>query len=547
MSVEENKASTRRFVEEFINKNNPAVADELIAEDFVNHTPSSGISSDREGLKQIIALYHQRFPDFQLTIEKVVGENDKVVEFGKMTGTHTGASMGIPPTNNKMDVSYVFISRIQGGKVKERWTMINEMEVMRQLVAGKRYQGINSVNYTVSDIEKAKNWYSQVFNMKPSFESPFFAFFLIGDSAFVLIPSTNPTIKSMDSNFAYWKVDDIDSEYKRLQELGAKVKEEMNSSFNSKRATFIDPFGNIFGITATITDMNRSLVEEEPSSTAMAVTIYRALAALDEREEIRGNDHMAEIFLPDNIKAFLINAIKTREAMANQSPGMYEYIMARTAYFDHLYENALRENISQIVFLGAGYDTRPYRFKNLIKDTKIFELDIQTTQRNKLKLLQQNNISIPEQLTFVSINFNRDTFEDVLFRAGYKKNQKNLFIWEGVTYHILPKAVDDTLDFIKSTSSKDSSVCFDYASYWPEVLNAYGVKQLTEAMRASNPGEGGGFIIERGKMESFLAERGYKLINHLTAEEIEKKYLILKDGSLAGKVLGHSCLAQASI
>ena len=549
MSGEENKALTRRIIEEFINKNSPAVADELIADDFINHTPPSGISPDREGLKQMVAFLHQRYPDVQMTLEDVVVENDKVVEIGRMKGTHTGWSMGIPPTNRKIDVNYIFISRIQEGKLKDRWGIINEMEVMRQLASSeeKGYHGLRSITYTVSDIEKAKNWYSQVFNITPTYESAFIVIFLIGDSGFVLIPSISSTLKSMDGNFAYWEVDDIRSEYSRLQKLGAKVHEEISSSFNRKRASFRDPFGNIFGITSPISDINKNALQEDPSQTAMGVTVWRALAAVDEREEIRGNDFMAEIFLSDNVKATLKNTIRARKMLTTQTPGMYEYIISRTAYFDNIYEKALRDNISQVVFLGAGYDTRPYRFKHLIKDTKIFELDIQTTQQNKLKLLQQNNIPKPDQLTYVSINFNTDTFEDVLLRAGYRKGQKNLFIWEGVTYHILHQAVDNTLHFIKSTSASHSSVCFDYSTYWPEMWNTYGVKELLETMRTLHPGEGSKFSIERGKIESFLSERGYKLIDHLTAEEIEKKYLMLKDGSSAGKIVGIFCFAQASI
>ena len=113
-----------------------------------------------------------------------------------------------------------------------------------------------------------------------------------------------------------------------------------------------------------------------------------------------------------------------REEMISRTPGMYEYIIARTTYFDHIVEQALRDNIPQILFLGAGYDTRPYRFKDLIKDTRIFELDIHTTQQYKMKLLHQKNIPIPEQLTFVSINFNTETLEDTLLEAGYRKDKK---------------------------------------------------------------------------------------------------------------------------
>lgn len=64
-------------------------------------------------------------------------------------------------------------------------------------------------------------------------------------------------------------------------------------------------------------------------------------------------------------------------------PGGYEYITARTKHFDHLFKVALEENIPQIIFLGAGYDTRAIRFKKFIQHTKIFELDAPTTQQHK--------------------------------------------------------------------------------------------------------------------------------------------------------------------
>ena len=409
------------------------------------------------------------------------------------------------------------------------------------------YQGLRSLVYKVSDIEKAKNWYSRVFNTKPYLDMAVVVLFSIGDSILALSQSKGATIKSDDSVIAYWEVDDIDSEYKRLLELGATVHTEIDTVLNTKRATVIDPFGNIFGIRSRIADAGRQSVERKPSQTAMGVATARALAAVEDREEIRGHDYLAQIFLPEDIKASLKNAKIMREMMASRIPGMYEYITARTTYFDFIVEKALRENISQLVVLGAGYDTRAYRFKDLIKDTKIFELDIHTTQQHKIKLLQQNNIPVPEQLTFVPINFNKETLEDVLFKAGYNKEKKNFFVWEGVTYYLAPKAVDDTLNFIKSTSSVGSTVCFDYSSHWPEMLEAYGVKKLIETMKNDYSGEKTRFAVERGKIESFFTDRGYEICDHLTAEEMERKYLTLRDGSLAGHVVGIFCFAQASV
>ncbi len=406
------------------------------------------------------------------------------------------------------------------------------------------FRSLKSVIYKVKNIEKATEWYNELFGTEPALNTSALIVYLIGDYSLGLVPRTESASKSDDSTHVYWEVDDVESAYKRMLLLGATPDTEINMSFNIKRATVRDPFGNILGIRTVAA--GKESVEQQPSQTAMGVATARALGAIDEREEIRGHDYLAEIFLPEDQKALLKNPAY-RELIANITPGRYEYMIARTAYFDDIVEKALHENIPQIVFLGAGYDTRPYRFKDLIKDTRIFELDIHTTQQQKIKLLHQNNIPIPEQLTFVSINFNTETLEDVLFKAGYKKNQKNLFIWVGVIYYLLPKTVDDTLRFIRLTSSVGSTVCFDYTAFWPEMLNAYGVKQLVESMRTNNPGEPGRFSIERGKIESFLSDRGYKMIDHLTAEEMERKFLTLNDGSLAGHVVGLFCFAHAAV
>jgi methyltransferase (TIGR00027 family) len=122
-------------------------------------------------------------------------------------------------------------------------------------------------------------------------------------------------------------------------------------------------------------------VETHPSETALSVAFLRALAAKDDREEIRCQDNLAEIFLTEEKKKPLNEKSSRSRIMMNKlSPGMYEFIIARTAYFDHIFKQALLENLPQIVILGAGYDSRAYRFCNLNQDTSIYELDAEPTQ-----------------------------------------------------------------------------------------------------------------------------------------------------------------------
>ena len=133
MSIKENKVLATRIVEELINKNNPAIANEIFAADFVNHNPQFGVTPDLEGLKLMIALLHQGFPDIHLTIEDMIAENDKVVLRIRSTGRHTGEFLGIQPTTRSIDSHQISIIRIEEGKVRERWNVTDQLEVMRQL------------------------------------------------------------------------------------------------------------------------------------------------------------------------------------------------------------------------------------------------------------------------------------------------------------------------------------------------------------------------------------------------------------------------------
>ena len=324
------------------------------------------------------------------------------------------------------------------------------------------FKSLKRITYLVEDIEKAKKWYCKILNTEPVFDTPFAAIFNIGGNSLSIVKQTGPLHSDNERSTTYWEVDDIDDSYKTLLESGATSHTEVKTILNIKTAKVIDPFGNIIGITG-MADSKKQAVENQPSETAMNVAFSRAIAALEDREKIKGRDYIAEIFLDDDKKKYLKDKM-LREVAINKfiTPRLYGYLLARTAFIDNVFEKALIEKIPQILFLGAGYDSRSCRFSALIKETKIFELDINTTQEYKKKMLLQSKIKIPDQLTFVAINFKTDSIEKALLDTGYDKNKKTLFIWEGVMYYLSAQAVDETLKFVKSNSPSGSTICFDY-------------------------------------------------------------------------------------
>ena len=236
--------------------------------------------------------------------------------------------------------------------------------------------------YGVSDLAKAKEWYRQVLGKEPVFDSPVAVAFLVGASVLSLTPHIGAS-DGKEGVIVYWTVDDAVSAHRRLCELGATPRTDLTTMVGMRSATLKDPFGNVVGIVSEVPAYEKT-VEQKPSDTARGVANLRFIATLEEQEEIRGRDYLAEVFVPEEWKTSFRDPVKRKWFVTEfLPPGMYHGHIARTALFDGLVEDALKGHIPQIVFLGAGYDSRPYRFAALIKGTRIFELDAPPTQKHK--------------------------------------------------------------------------------------------------------------------------------------------------------------------
>ena len=133
MGTEENKAIVRRVSEQAVGGGDLGVMDELVADDFVDHSALPGTPPGREGAKAFVHVFHAGFPDLSLTNEDIIGEGDKVVHRYVLRGTHQGEFMGIPPTGNRVEVHGIDELRVSGGKIVERWGHVDELGLMQQL------------------------------------------------------------------------------------------------------------------------------------------------------------------------------------------------------------------------------------------------------------------------------------------------------------------------------------------------------------------------------------------------------------------------------
>ena len=131
---EENKALSRRSMEELFNMGNLDAADEFIAQDHVHHDPTMPEEGHGpEDFKQFASMYRSAFPDVHIEIEDQIAEGDKVVSRWVARGTHEGDLMGITPTGNRVTTAGMTIDRIADGKIAETWDNYDAMGMMQQL------------------------------------------------------------------------------------------------------------------------------------------------------------------------------------------------------------------------------------------------------------------------------------------------------------------------------------------------------------------------------------------------------------------------------
>ncbi|MGZ2369885.1 VOC family protein [Ancylomarina sp. YFZ004] len=109
--------------------------------------------------------------------------------------------------------------------------------------------GLRTVVYKVADLDNAKDWYSNAFGIQAYFDEPFYVGFNIGGYELGLLPDDRPKIEKGEGVVAYWGVEDIDSVFKEMIDLGAEVHEKpTNVGGELMVASLIDPWGNIIGL-----------------------------------------------------------------------------------------------------------------------------------------------------------------------------------------------------------------------------------------------------------------------------------------------------------
>ena len=224
----------------------------------------------------------------------------------------------------------------------------------------------------------------------------------------------------------------------------------------------------------------------------------------------------------------------------DESPESYAgffYVNARTRHIDEQLKAAAREGVEQVLVLGAGFDSRAYRFHDVYPRLKFFEIDLPATTRAKQDAVIRVLGHLPQYVKYVAIDFDAQTLDSELPAAGYDPEKRSLFIIEGVTMYVNSAGNEAMFEFIRRHSPAGSRLVFDYIlrqvvegnyeGLYAARAEATGLAQIGEPLVTGwTPTEA----------HSLLQRHGLELIRDLDDGELTRRYLISSEGRPDGRL-----------
>lgn len=208
-------------------------------------------------------------------------------------------------------------------------------------------------------------------------------------------------------------------------------------------------------------------------------------------------------------------------------------VLVRSRFAEDALAKALASGIQQYVIVGAGLDSYALRHPDSTGRVRVFEVDNPDTQRAKRQRLQVLAVSLPANLEFVGVDFEKQELGAVLGASSYRSDAPAFFSWLGTTHYLSPQATLGTLRSIAQSAAPASEVVLDY-SVPPELMDPETLRQLfwikTMADWAGESLIGG---LNPSQFHADVRALGYELIEDIAAPEQTRRYFANRADGLA--------------
>jgi methyltransferase (TIGR00027 family) len=254
-----------------------------------------------------------------------------------------------------------------------------------------------------------------------------------------------------------------------------------------------------------------------PSKTALRVAMRRAAHQIYDA---------APLVLDDPIAVPILGSTYAEELRRTPvrpdrpfSVGLRAFLVARSRYAEDKLAQAVASGVTQYVLLGAGLDTFAHR--NPYASLRVFEVDHPATQAWKRELLELSKVAPAARLTYVPVDFERQSLPEQLHAAGFRADVPTFFAWLGVVPYLTLAAFRATLGFVAERPA-GSGVVFDYGQPREALPFLERLAHDSLASRVQMAGEPFQLFFTPSGVAEELA--GFREIEDLGSAEINARY-----------------------
>lgn len=296
---------------------------------------------------------------------------------------------------------------------------------------------------------------------------------------------------------------------------------------------------NKASITALMSSFGRAFHAESEEHPVFADHLAKELMTADEYAAVQGYIlGGAQFFEPEiapaeqTPKELLRQLINTHIA---PSP------LCRAAYTERALKAAVLTGTKQYVILGAGLDTFAFREPEFLSKYRVFEVDHPLTQSDKLERITRAGWTVPDNLTFVPVDFAKDNLAERMIATGFDPAAKSFFSWLGVTYYLSAEAIDAMLSALSGLCADGSTLVFDYPD--ENFFDAPEKRVQNTIMMAKAGGEPMKTVFPYSELETLLEKHGFLIYELLTPDDIQRDIIDKAGADLKAFEHVNYCLA----
>jgi len=285
------------------------------------------------------------------------------------------------------------------------------------------------------------------------------------------------------------------------------------------------------------------VIEAQPSKTALRVALRRAAHQLYDKKPLVFDDPLAVPILGPEFREELNRTPDADRRPFSAALRAFMVVRARLAE-DTLAQGVSELGVRQYLVLGAGLDTFAYR--NPHAQVRVFEVDHPATQAWKRERLEAAGIAIPENVTLVPVNFERQRLAEELLAAGFDATVPTVTAWLGVTPYLTLEAFRDTTELLGSFAP-GSAVVFDYSQPREALPPVEKLMLDSLSSRVALAGEPFRLFFTPDALERELKLAGLAVVEDLDGPALTKKLLDgRKDGLQLRGQAGRICVARVA-